>query len=106
MLVKSGRIVQEQTARIPPEMAATLYDSHFLALAPKYLMTEPWLTKTAITPAMKKAGSRQRMTCSRAYHRARSSVASMAVMKRSLPSGRKKTAAKTRIIHARIFNSR
>ncbi len=36
----------------------------------------------------------------------RPSVASMAVMKRSLPSGRKKTAAKTRIIHARIFNSR
>ena len=41
MLVKSGRIVQEQTARMPPEMAATLYESHFLALAPKYLRTEP-----------------------------------------------------------------
>ena len=32
-------MVQEQTARIPPDTDATVYDTHFLALAPKYFST-------------------------------------------------------------------
>ena len=47
-------------------------------------MTAPWLTNTEMVPAMKKAGSRHRMTCSCAYHWARSRVASMAVRKRGV----------------------
>ena len=49
MLVNNGSMVHEHTANMPPDTAATVYDSHFLALAPKYFNTEPWLTNTAIT---------------------------------------------------------
>src|SRR5665647_70784 len=93
MLENNGSIVQEHTAKMVPETAATVYASHFFALAPKYLRTEPWLTKTDITPAIKNAGSRQRITCSRAYHFIRSSVAAIAVLNRVLSIGRKKANA-------------
>ena len=105
MLENRGSIVQEQTARMVPETAATVYASHFLAFAPKYLRTEPWLTKTDITPAMKNAGSRHKTTCSRAYHLTRSSVAEIAVVNLTLSIGRKKAAANNTIIDRRIFNS-
>jgi hypothetical protein len=44
------------------------------------LSTEAWETKTAIAPAMKKAGIRQVRTCSRAY--------SWSIMKASSPDWR------------------
>ena len=47
------------------------YDWHLidelLALAPKYFITAPWLIKLEIAPAIKKAGTRQKITCNRAY---------------------------------------
>ena len=51
-----------------PETDATEYDSHFEAFGPKYFITAVWLTNTPMAPAMKNAGTRQRRTCSRAYH--------------------------------------
>src|SRR4030065_1501132 len=80
ILEKSGRIVHEQTASIVPETEATVYATHFFAWAPKYFNTDAWLTKTEITPAIKNAGRRHRITCSRAYHFTRSSVATIAVL--------------------------
>jgi len=59
--------VQEHTASTVPDTEATEYDKIFLAVDPKYLRTEAWDTKTAIAPAMKKAGMRHVRTCSRAY---------------------------------------
>ena len=38
---KSGITVHEQTARIVPETAATVYATNLLAPGPKYLMTAP-----------------------------------------------------------------
>ena len=90
---------------MPPDTAATVYYSHFLALAPKYFNTETWLTNTAITPAMKNAGNRHSTTCSRAYHWARSSVAFIAVVNRVFCNGMKNTAVKIATIQNRIFNS-
>ncbi len=88
-----------------PETAATVYASHFFAFAPKYLRTEPWLTNTDITPAMKNAGSRHKTTCSRAYHFTRSRVAAIAVVNLVLSIGRKNAAANRTMIEMRIFNS-
>jgi hypothetical protein len=105
MLENNGRIVHEHTARIVPDTAATEYASHFFARAPKYLRTEAWLTKTEITPAIKNAGRRQRITCSRAYHFTRSRVAAMAVLNLALSMGRKNANAKTANIQKSIFNS-
>ena len=98
-------MVHEQTARIVPETAATVYASHFFAFAPKYFKTDPWLINTEMTPAMKNAGSKHRMTCSRAYHFTRSSVASIAVVNLALSMGKKKANRKTTMIQASIFIS-
>jgi hypothetical protein len=105
MLENSGSIVHEQTARMVPETAATVYASHFFALAPKYLITDPWLTKTEITPAMKNAGRRHNITCSLAYHLTRSRVAAIAVLKRALSIGMKNAKTNTAEIHNRILIS-
>ena len=88
MPVKSGRIVQEHTARILPDTAATPYASTFFALGPKYFITAAWLTKTPIAPAMKNAGIRHSNTCSRAYHRTRCAASSTARSNRAAPAGR------------------
>lgn len=66
MPAKRGSTVQEQTASMVPETDATEYATHFLAEAPRYFITDCWLTKTEMAPAMKKAGMRQNSTCSRA----------------------------------------
>ena len=62
-----GRTVHEQTARIVPETEATLYERIFLACGPKYFNTDACETKTAMAPAMKKAGTRQASTCADKY---------------------------------------
>ncbi|EKD34155.1 MAG: hypothetical protein ACD_75C02447G0001 [uncultured bacterium] len=59
-----------------------------LAFGPRYFITEAWLTKTPIAPAMKKAGTRQSRTCSRAYHLTRWKASRMALSKRTEPIGR------------------
>ena len=82
-----GRTVHEQTARIVPETDATRYATHFFAPAPKYFITAFWLTKTAITPAMKKAGTRQSKTCSCAYHFASANASYSAPLKDSFSMG-------------------
>jgi hypothetical protein len=105
MLENKGSTVHEHTARIVPETAATVYAIHFLACAPKYFNTEAWLTKTEITPAMKNAGRRHNIKCSRAYHFTRSSVAAIALLKRALSIGKKKANAKIIVIQASILSS-
>jgi hypothetical protein len=45
---------------------------------------------TAMAPAMKKAGTRQRTTCSRAYQLSNASPSRMALSKRAAPTGMKK----------------
>ncbi len=59
------------------------------AFGPRYFITAAWLTKTPIAPAMKKAGTRQSRTCSRAYHLASWNASSSAPSKRAVPTGRK-----------------
>jgi len=71
-------------------------------LTPKYFITAPWLIKTAITPAIKKAGKRHSITCSRAYHLVRSNIAITASLKLALVSGMKKANKKTADIHKNI----
>src|SRR4030043_1035653 len=93
ILENNGKIVHEQTARIEPETEATEYSTHFFAWAPKYLITDAWLTKTEITPAIKNAGRRHKITCSRAYHFTRSRVAAIAVLTRAFCIGFKKAKA-------------
>jgi hypothetical protein len=61
---KIGRIVQLQTASIPPETEAIEYDIYFFVLTPKYLKTLSFDMNAEIAPAMKKAGIRQVNTCS------------------------------------------
>jgi hypothetical protein len=73
-----------------PDTDATPYASTFLAPAPKYFMTAAWDTKQAMAPAMKKAGTRQRITCSWAYHFARARDSITAPLKRLLPTGSQK----------------
>lgn len=80
MPMNKGRIVQEHTARIEPETEATEYDRNLFALAPKYFITEALLTKTTIAPAIKKAGTRQSRTCSRAYHLVKASASIIALL--------------------------
>lgn len=67
MPANKGNIVQEQTAKMPPEIEAIVYESTLFALEPKYLKTTSFFTKTDIAPAIKKAGKRQVRTCSLAY---------------------------------------
>ena len=50
---------------------------------PRYFITEAWLTKTQIAPAMKKAGTRHSSTCSRAYQRVRARASCTAPSKRA-----------------------
>lgn len=78
--MNKGRIVQEHTARMEPDTEATEYDRNLFALAPKYFITDALLTKTTIAPAMKKAGTRQSRTCSRAYHLVRASASIRALL--------------------------
>ena len=59
--------MHEQTARIDPDTEATLYERSFLAWGPKYFRTAAWETKTAMAPAMKKAGIRQVRTWAERY---------------------------------------
>ncbi len=59
--------MQEHTAKTVPETEATEYERIFFAVAPKYLSTDAWDTKTAMAPAIKKAGIRQVKTCFLAY---------------------------------------
>jgi hypothetical protein len=68
-------------------------------------MTAAWLTKTPIAPAMKKAGIRQRSTCSRAYHLTRWRDSVIAPSKRALPTGSQKQARKTARIQASGLHS-
>ncbi len=63
-----GSMVHEHTASIEPDTEATEYERNLFALAPKYFITEAWLTKTTMAPAIKKAGMRQKRRCSLAYH--------------------------------------
>jgi len=83
-----GRTVQEHTAKIVPETDATPYERILFAFAPKYFITDALLTKTAIAPAMKKAGTRQRRTCSRAYHLVNASASKIALLKVVFSIGR------------------
>ncbi len=85
---KSGRTVQEQTAKIVPETDATKYAFHFFAFAPKYFITDCWLINTAITPAIKNAGTRQSRTCSSAYHLASENASIIAFLNDSFSIGR------------------
>ena len=89
MLAKSGRIVQLQTASMVPETEATRYAFHFAAVGPRYLATVPWPIKTAITPAIKKAGIRQSRTCSLVYHLSSINASETALSKTSVPDGMK-----------------
>jgi hypothetical protein len=59
--------VQEHTASTVPDTLAIEYEIHLFAFAPKYLITDSWLMKTEIAPAIRNAGIRQRITCSCAY---------------------------------------
>ncbi len=68
-------------------------------------MTAAWLTKLAIAPAMKNAGTRHRSTCSRAYHLVRKRASVTAPSKRGQPTGSQKKTAKAANIHARVFHS-
>jgi hypothetical protein len=86
--VKSGRIVQEQTAKMLPDTAATPYARIFFALGPKYFITAAWLTNTPIAPAMKNAGIRQSSTCSCAYHFTKCAASSSAWSNLATPTGR------------------
>jgi hypothetical protein len=58
-----------------------------LADGPRYFMTDSWLTNTD-GPAMKKAGTRQRSTCSCAYHFTRWSASKTALSNLGMPTGR------------------
>jgi hypothetical protein len=89
MPINKGRIVHEQTARIDPDTEATEYERNLFALAPKYLITEAWLTNTTIAPAMKKAGMRQSRTCSCAYHFVNARDSFIALVNRAFSIGRK-----------------
>jgi len=51
-------------------------------------MTEAWLKKTEMAPAMKKAGTRQSSTCSRAYHCTRASDSKIGPLKGIMLSGK------------------
>src|SRR4030042_3917797 len=95
MPAKRGRTVQEQTARIVPETEATPYAINLFAFAPRYFITEAWLTKTEIAPAMKNAGTRHKSTCSLAYHFDKIKDCIMALSKRDIPTGRKYRTRKT-----------
>ncbi len=64
---KRGSTVHEHTASIVPEIDATEYEIHFLALHPKYFNTAFCEINIAMAPAMKKAGIKQNSTCSLAY---------------------------------------
>ena len=88
MPMNRGRIVQEHTARIVPETEATPYERILFAFAPKYFITEALLTKTDMAPAMKKAGIRQRRTCSRAYHLTNARASKIALLKVVFSIGR------------------
>jgi hypothetical protein len=68
-------------------------------------MTAPGLTKTAIAPAMKNAGTRQSTTCSRAYHLASASASTTALSNRSTPTGSQKHSPKTASNPASFFHS-
>jgi hypothetical protein len=59
-----------------------------------------------MAPAMKKAGTRQSSTCSRAYHLVRARASVTAPSKRGKPTGSQKKTAKPAAIAARTFHSR
>jgi hypothetical protein len=105
MLENKGRIVQEHTASMVPDTEATEYATHFFAWAPKYFNTAPWLTNTEMTPAMKKAGNKHRITCSRAYHLVRSRVATMASLNRRFSKGIKNARRKKNTIQNKMLIS-
>src|SRR4030042_4239655 len=98
MPMNKGRTVQEHTARMVPETEATPYERILFAFAPKYFITEALLTKTHIAPAMKKAGTRQSNTCSRAYHLVNASASKIAPLKRVFSNGSKYQTGKTELI--------
>lgn len=83
-----GRTVHEHTAKIVPETEATPYERTLFAFAPKYFITEDLLTKTDIAPAMKRAGTRQSRTCSRAYHFVNARASKIALLKVVFSIGR------------------
>ena len=68
-------------------------------------MTEAWLTKTPMAPAMKKAGTRHSSTCSWAYHLISASDSKIALLKRGHSIGKAKQAAKTATPHTSFFHS-
>jgi hypothetical protein len=51
-------------------------------------MTDAWLTKTDIAPAIKKAGIRQRKTCSLAYHRTKANDSKTGFLRGNNSTGR------------------
>ena len=68
-------------------------------------MTEAWLTKTLIAPAMKKAGTRQRSTWSRAYSCSIANDSRSAPRTRRLSIGRKRAAANAATIQKSLVRS-
>src|SRR3972149_4744369 len=106
MPAKSGRTVHEQTARTGPETEATPNASALLARAPRDFITDAWVTKTERAPARKRAGTRHRSTCSRAYHLRRWSASSTAPSNRGEPTGREKTPGKPPTTRISAFDSR
>ncbi len=61
-----------------------------MTFSPKYFITEPWLTKTDTTPAIKNAGNKHKITCYLAYHFNKSDDAFIEIKKLSYSIGKKR----------------
>jgi len=59
--------VHEQTASTIPEIDAIPYETDFFASGLKYFRIASFLTKAAMAPAIKNAGTRQVMVCAARY---------------------------------------
>jgi hypothetical protein len=101
-----GSTVQEQTARMVPDTAATGYATHFDALAPRYFMTDAWRTKTLMAPAMKSACTRHSSTWARAYSCSMAKDSFQDACTRGLSTGRNHAAANTATINPSFVRSR
>ena len=101
-----GSTLHEQTARMPPDAAATEYATFFGDRGPRCFITAACDRKVVIAPAMKMAGTTQASVWLRAYHWRSLNASRIAFDTFGFDSGRQYATRNTPSIAAKIFSSR